>query len=60
MHDIVQDYYGNQLKNSDDLKTNACCDTNQTPAWLKPLLSRDSSRNTFTLLWLRFDLPSST
>ena len=40
MRDIVQDYYGNQLKHSDDLKTNACCDTNQVPTWLKPLLSR--------------------
>ena len=40
MHEIVQDYYGNQLKHTDDLKTNACCDTNQIPSWLKPLLSR--------------------
>ena len=40
MHDIVQDYYGKQLKHTDDLKTNACCDTNQIPTWLKPLLSR--------------------
>jgi len=40
MHDIVQDYYGRQLQHTDDLKTNACCDTNQIPAWLKPLLSR--------------------
>lgn len=40
MHNIVQDYYGNQLKCTDDLKTNACCDANQIPSWLKPLISR--------------------
>jgi len=40
MHEIVQDYYGRQLQHTDDLKTNACCDTYQIPAWLKPLLSR--------------------
>lgn len=40
MHDIVQDYYGRQLQHSDDLKTSACCDISQIPAWLKPLLAR--------------------
>ncbi len=40
MHDIVQDYYGRQLQHSDDLKTSACCDVSQVPAWLKPLLAR--------------------
>lgn len=40
MHDIVQDYYGRQLQHSDDLKTSACCDLSQVPAWLKPLLAR--------------------
>ncbi|MDP3843640.1 MAG: methyltransferase domain-containing protein [Oxalobacteraceae bacterium] len=40
MHDIVQDYYGRQLQHSDDLKTSACCDISQVPAWLKPLLAR--------------------
>lgn len=40
MHDIVQDYYGRQLQHSDDLKTTACCDISQIPAWLKPLLAR--------------------
>jgi len=40
MHNIVQDYYGNQLKHTDDLKTNACCDNDQVPSWLKPPLSR--------------------
>lgn len=40
MHDIVQDYYGRQLQSSSDLKTSACCDISQMPAWLKPLLAR--------------------
>lgn len=40
MYDLVQDYYGRQLQNSDDLKTSACCDVSQVPAWLKPLLQR--------------------
>lgn len=39
MHDIVKDYYGRQLQHSDDLKTSACCDISQIPAWLKPLLA---------------------
>lgn len=40
MHEIVQDYYGRQLQHSGDLKTDACCDPGQVPAWLKPLLAR--------------------
>ncbi len=40
MHEIVQDYYGRQLQNTDDLKTSACCDTSRVPAWLKSLLAR--------------------
>ncbi len=40
MHDLVKNYYGRQLKTSDDLKTSACCDASNAPAWLKPLLSR--------------------
>lgn len=39
-HENVQDYYGRQLQTSEDLKTSACCDTSQTPEWLKPLLAR--------------------
>ncbi len=39
MHAIVKDYYGQQLQGSDDLKTSACCDITDTPAWLKPLLA---------------------
>ncbi|MDQ9172106.1 methyltransferase domain-containing protein [Oxalobacteraceae bacterium R-40] len=40
MHDIVQQYYGQTLQHSGDLKTSACCDISQVPGWLKPLLSR--------------------
>lgn len=39
MHDIVKDYYGRQLQHSGDLKTSACCDISQAPAWLRPLLA---------------------
>ena len=39
-HDIVKNYYGNELKSSADLKTSACCDASQMPEWLKPLLAR--------------------
>ncbi|MEQ8801929.1 MAG: hypothetical protein RLP45_07820 [Haliea sp.] len=38
-HSRVQDYYGQQLQSSADLKTSACCDPAQTPNWLKPLLA---------------------
>jgi arsenite methyltransferase len=31
---------GRQLRDSGDLKTTACCDSDQVPAWLKPLLAR--------------------
>jgi arsenite methyltransferase len=40
MYDIVQDYYGKQLTKTEDLKTSACCDITQIPAWLKPLLGK--------------------
>ncbi len=40
MHDVVQDYYGKQLKSSADLKTSACCDVSSMPNWLKPLLGQ--------------------
>jgi arsenite methyltransferase len=37
---LVQEYYGQTLQHSDDLKTSACCDISQVPDWLKPLLAR--------------------
>ena len=39
-YDIVTEYYGRQLQTTADLKTSACCDVSNMPAWLKPLLSR--------------------
>lgn len=38
-HDVVQDYYGKQLQQSSDLKTDACCDFSAVPESLKPLLA---------------------
>ncbi|MGC1953024.1 MAG: methyltransferase domain-containing protein [Gammaproteobacteria bacterium] len=40
MREQVKNYYGQALQGSADLKTNACCDAEQMPHWLKPLLSR--------------------
>jgi len=40
MYEVVQDYYGKQLKSSADLKTSACCDISAMPNWLKPLLAK--------------------
>lgn len=40
MLEIVQDYYGKKLQDSQDLQTDACCDFETTPEWLKPLLAR--------------------
>lgn len=37
--EVVKDYYGKQLQSSEDLKTDACCDINEVPQWLKPLLA---------------------
>lgn len=36
----VQDYYGKQLQGSDDLKTNACCDADSMPEYIKPILAK--------------------
>lgn len=36
----VQNYYGQVLKSSTDLKTNACCDLQAMPAYLKDEMSR--------------------
>ena len=35
----VQEYYGQVLKSSEDLKTSACCVAESPPAWLRPLLA---------------------
>lgn len=39
-HDLVQRYYGQELRSSADLKTSACCDADAVPGWLRPLLTR--------------------
>lgn len=39
MHDTVKEYYGQILKTSDDLKTDACCTITDTPTYLKEALS---------------------
>jgi len=39
MHDIVKDYYGNVLKGSDDLQTNACCTDDNLSSSLKVILA---------------------
>ena len=39
MQQIVQEYYGQTLQSSNDLKTDACCDVSAMPDWLKPLLA---------------------
>lgn len=36
----VQNYYGKQLQDSSDLKTNACCDPALMPEYLKPILAK--------------------
>ena len=38
MHEIVKEYYGESLKSSSDLKTNACCDPYALPSWMKKAL----------------------
>lgn len=35
----VQNYYGKELRNSTDLKTNACCTTFEYPKKIKKILS---------------------
>jgi len=39
MQHLVQEYYGQTLQSSEDLKTDACCDASAVPNWLKPLLA---------------------
>ena len=39
-HDLVRDYYGEQLTSSADLHTSACCDPEVLPDYLKSLIGR--------------------
>ena len=38
LHEDVKDYYGTELKSSDDLKTDACCTLTDVPVWQRKLL----------------------
>ncbi|MSR13644.1 MAG: methyltransferase domain-containing protein [Gammaproteobacteria bacterium] len=40
MHESIQEYYGQTLQSSVDLKTSACCDPEEVPGWFKTLLKR--------------------
>ncbi|MEM8660531.1 MAG: methyltransferase domain-containing protein [Pseudomonadota bacterium] len=40
MHESVKEYYGKTLAGSDDLKTDACCTLDDTPAFLRPILAK--------------------
>ncbi len=37
--DVVQNYYGNEIKKTSDLKTTACCTTDEIPEHIKETLS---------------------
>jgi arsenite methyltransferase len=39
VHQAVQDYYGEELQNSEDLKTNACCTMVRPPKYIREALS---------------------
>lgn len=39
MRDEVRHYYGQVLGGTEDLQTSACCTADETPGWLKPILS---------------------
>lgn len=40
MYDSVKDYYGKELQGSADLKTDACCTSDNFPAHLKPIMAK--------------------
>ncbi len=40
MLETVKEYYGRTLQSTRDLKTTACCELGEVPAWLAPLLGR--------------------
>jgi SAM-dependent methyltransferase len=43
IHDNVKDYYGNQLQNTADLKTNACCTLAPPPKYIQDILQKIST-----------------
>ncbi|CAF4635753.1 unnamed protein product, partial [Rotaria sp. Silwood2] len=40
VHEDVQNYYGQQLQQSSDLKTDACCSKAQVPSFIKDILKK--------------------
>ena len=38
IHEDVQNYYGHELQQSSDLKTDACCSKTQVPSFIKDIL----------------------
>lgn len=40
LHESVKEYYGKTLSGSEDLKTDACCTLDDTPAFLRPVLAK--------------------
>jgi arsenite methyltransferase len=39
IHADVQDYYGQQLQTSSDLKTDACCTKTKVPPFIREVIS---------------------
>ncbi|CAM4765411.1 unnamed protein product, partial [Rotaria magnacalcarata] len=40
VHEDVQNYYGQQLQQSADLKTDACCTKAQIPSFIKEIIKK--------------------
>jgi hypothetical protein len=40
VHENVQNYYGQQLQQSSDLKTDACCSKAQVPSFISDILKK--------------------
>jgi arsenite methyltransferase len=40
VHENVQNYYGQQLQQSDDLKTDACCSKAQVPSFIRDIVKK--------------------
>jgi arsenite methyltransferase len=40
IHEEVQNYYGQELQQSDDLKTDACCSKAEVPSFIKDIVKK--------------------
>ena len=40
VHEDVQNYYGQQLQHSNDLKTDACCSKANIPPYIKEIIRK--------------------